>query len=108
MNRNIKVAVAQMNSYVGGVEYNYKKIVKFIKSAKERAADLICFPELALVGYPPEDLLLSSKFLKSVELAIKKIQQSKYKTSFILGYPKIYGIRMVFIIIYLILNLLTY
>jgi|TARA_B100001540_G_scaffold76628_1_gene69109 NAD+ synthase (glutamine-hydrolysing) len=89
MNRNIKIAVAQMNSYVGGVEYNYKKIVKFIKSAKERAADLICFPELALVGYPPEDLLLSSKFLKSVELAIKKIQQSSYKTSFILGYPKI-------------------
>ena len=44
MNRNIKIAVAQMNSYVGGVEYNYKKIVKFIKSAKERAADLICFP----------------------------------------------------------------
>ena len=102
MNRNIKVAIAQINPRVGAIEYNLKKILKFIKLAKNEKVDLICFPELSLVGYPPEDLLLNEQFLKAVNSAIKKIQNAVKNISFILGYPKLensklYNVAGVFI-----------
>ena len=102
MNRNIKVAVAQMNSHVGSIDYNLRKIIKFINLGKNKKVDLLCFPELALVGYPPEDLLLSKNFLKMVELAVKKIQKKDKKISYIVGYPKLiegklYNVAGVFI-----------
>lgn len=102
MNRNIKVAVAQMNSHVGSIDYNLRKIIKFINLAKNKKVDLLCFPELALVGYPPEDLLLSKNFLKMVELAVKKIQKKDKNISYIVGYPKLiegklYNVAGVFI-----------
>ena len=102
MNRNIKVAVAQMNSHVGSIDYNLRKIIKFINLGKNKKVDLLCFPELALVGYPPEDLLLSKNFLKMVELAVKKIQKVDKNISYIVGYPKLiegklYNVAGVFI-----------
>tara|TARA_B110000438_G_C15772040_1_gene632345 strand:- start:40 stop:1680 length:1641 start_codon:yes stop_codon:yes gene_type:complete len=102
MNRNIKVAIAQINPRVGAIEYNLKKILKFIKLAKNEKVDLVCFPELSLVGYPPEDLLLNEQFLKAVNSAIKKIQSAVKNISFILGYPKLensklYNVAGVFI-----------
>lgn len=102
MNRNIKVGLAQMNSHVGSINDNLEKIVKVIKTAKKKKVDLVCFPELALVGYPPEDLLYNSKFLKSVDSAIKRIQQVEKKVSYIIGYPKLingklYNVAGVFI-----------
>jgi len=102
MNRNIKVAVAQMNSHVGAIDYNLRKIIKFINLGKNKKVDLLCFPELALVGYPPEDLLLSKNFLKMVKLAVKKIQKVDKNISYIVGYPKLiegklYNVAGVFI-----------
>ena len=91
MNRNIKVGVVQMNSHVGAIDYNLKKIIKFIKLGRNRKVDLLCFPELALVGYPPEDLLLSKNFLKATELAVKQIQRIDKNISYIVGYPKLIG-----------------
>ena len=85
MNRNIKVGVAQINSHVGAIDYNLKKIIKFIKLGKRKKIDLLCFPELSLVGYPPEDLVLSKNFLKNVKLAVKKIENIDKKISYIIG-----------------------
>ena len=94
MNRNIKVGVAQINSHVGAIDYNLKKIIKFIKLGKKKKIDLLCFPELSLVGYPPEDLVLSKNFLKTVSLAVKKIENIDKKISYIIGYPKLIGSKV--------------
>ena len=51
MNRNIKVAVAQMNSHVGSIDYNLSKIIKFINLGKNKKVDLLCFPELAFYKF---------------------------------------------------------
>ena len=88
MKNSIKVALAQINSKVGDLEYNYSKISKIIKIAKKQKVDLLCFPELAITGYPPEDLLLNNKFIKSTDAFIKKIAKLSKGTTCIIGYPK--------------------
>jgi len=60
----IKIALAQINPTVGIFEENCTKIVSYIKKAKNKGADLVVFPELALMGYPPEDLLHKSHFIE--------------------------------------------
>jgi len=58
----ISVAIAQMNSTVGDLAGNRAKIVDFCRRAFEAGADIVLTPELSLVGYPPEDLLLRAAF----------------------------------------------
>ena len=59
----MKVALAQINSTVGDLEGNAAKIKQFLADAKQGGADLVVFPELALIGYPPQDLLLENGFV---------------------------------------------
>lgn len=59
----IKIAIAQINPCVGDLRGNSDKIIACIKKVKSNGTDLIVFPELALVGYPPEDLLLKPHFI---------------------------------------------
>ena len=59
----LRIAIAQINSIVGDLEGNSRKIIQYARMAKEAEADIVCFPELALTGYPPEDLLLKPKFV---------------------------------------------
>jgi NAD+ synthase (glutamine-hydrolysing) len=54
----LRMALAQINSTVGDLRGNSKKISEYLKKAKRLKADLIAFPELAVTGYPPEDLVL--------------------------------------------------
>ena len=76
--KKIRLALAQINSVVGDIEGNYKKIVDFIQKAKEQEVDIIAFPELALTGYPPEDLLLKPSFInKNLEYIQKIADYSK-------------------------------
>ena len=60
---NIRFAIAQINSTVGDLSGNTRKIVEFIDRAKSLGVDLLTFPELAITGYPPEDLLLKPQFI---------------------------------------------
>jgi NAD+ synthase (glutamine-hydrolysing) len=60
----LRVAMAQVNSTMGDLEGNTKKIMKFLAKAKGCGADLVVFPELAIAGYPPQDLLLEDGFVK--------------------------------------------
>ena len=62
-NKSLRVAIAQINPTVGDLKGNAAKISRYIEKAKDYGADIICFPELALCGYPPEDLLLKPKFI---------------------------------------------
>jgi len=60
----IRIALAQINTTVGDLKANTDKIIRYIKRAKGAGADIVAFPELALTGYPPEDLLLKPQFIK--------------------------------------------
>ena len=60
----IRLALCQANLTVGDLGANAERIVRDVRAARERWADLVLFPELALTGYPPEDLLLKPGFLR--------------------------------------------
>jgi len=60
----MKIAMAQINATVGDLEGNTEKIKGYIDNAKENKADLVIFPELAITGYPPQDLLLENAFVR--------------------------------------------
>ena len=68
-----KVALAQRNATVGDIDGNTKKIIEYIKTAREKGADLVIFPELAITGYPPKDLLLKPSFIKANKEALERI-----------------------------------
>jgi NAD+ synthase (glutamine-hydrolysing) len=75
MERAMRIALAQINPVVGDLHGNARLIADRITEARDRGADLVCFPELALTGYPPEDLVLKPAFvrdnLKELEFVIK-------------------------------------
>lgn len=71
--RGLSIALAQMNPIVGDLAGNAARIQMFYKKAVEQGADLVVFPELALVGYPPEDLVLMSGFRDRTLLALQEI-----------------------------------
>ncbi len=72
----MKVAMAQINSTVGDLKGNLSKIREFLEDAKQSSADLVIFPELAVVGYPPQDLLLENEFVKKNRKALEKLIES--------------------------------
>src|SRR5947209_20573831 len=59
----LRLAMAQINVVVGDVEGNAQKIIEWLDRARDADADIVTFPELALTGYPPEDLLLKPQFI---------------------------------------------
>lgn len=69
----LRVALAQINVSVGDLPGNTKKIIDSIQWARSCAADVIVLPELALTGYPPEDLLLRPQFVADNQLYLAKI-----------------------------------
>lgn len=71
----IKVALAQINPIVGDLRQNSLKIINFIGKARQKGADLVVFPELALPGYPPEDLLLKKHFIAKNAQALNSIKK---------------------------------
>ena len=60
---NMKIALCQINPIVGAFEYNKKLILEYYNKAIDSKADLVVFPELAVTGYPPQDLLLENGFV---------------------------------------------
>ena len=87
----LKIALAQVNSCVGDIASNSKKIIAGIISAKAKGADIVVFPELALAGYPPEDLLLKSHFVDENIRYLKIIQKECTGIIVILGFVEKYG-----------------
>ncbi len=82
----IKIALAQINPTVGALAQNSKKIIEFIQKAKKKKANFIVFPELALTGYPPEDLLLKQHFIRQNLYFLKKIVKATAQITLILGF----------------------
>lgn len=84
---NLTIQVDQLNFLVGDVEGNARRIVQAAQAAAGKA-DLIVFPELALCGYPPEDLLLREHFMRRVERAIVSILAQVRDIHLVVGYPQ--------------------
>ena len=61
--RQLRIGMAQVNTTVGDFASNRQKILKAINEAKSLGVDLLTFPELAICGYPPEDLLFKPQFV---------------------------------------------
>jgi len=84
--KKIRVALAQINPVVGDFEYNYNKILEFIEKAKKLEADIIAFPELALTGYPPEDLILKPSFIEKNLYYLEKLKENVDNIIVIVGF----------------------
>jgi len=82
----IRLYLAQINPIVGDIKGNYEMIVSHIKKAREEEADVAVFPELALTGYPPEDLLLKNAFIRENMKYLDKIKQEVHGTAAIVGF----------------------
>ena len=83
-----RVAIAQVDLCVGDIDGNTELVLEYISRARDSAgADTIIFPELALTGYPPEDLLLRPHFHVQVEQALQRVIRGSQGISVILGHP---------------------
>ena len=69
----MKISLCQINPTVGAIDKNMDLIMKWYQKAVAAGAELTVFPELALVGYPPQDLLLRRRFLDKAEISSKQI-----------------------------------
>ncbi len=84
--RSLRLGMAQMNPTVGDLEGNVRKIQGFIDRARELEVDLLSFPELALTGYPPEDLLLKPGFIADNLKMLKEVVEYSAGITLVLGF----------------------
>jgi NAD+ synthase (glutamine-hydrolysing) len=78
--------MAQINCTVGALEANTEKILEYLEKAKAMEADLIAFPEMAIPGYPPEDLLLKPQFIQDNLEALQKIIKQTRGITAVVGF----------------------
>ncbi len=84
--RHLRLALAQMNSVVGDLSANTRRIVTLIDEARQQGADLVAFPELAVTGYPPEDLVFKPSFLRENQERIHEIVAATRGITAVVGF----------------------
>jgi len=84
--KKLRISLAQINPLVGDLSGNTKKIVSYIKRAVQLRADIVAFPELAVTGYPPEDLLFKPQFVKENIEALNNIIAASEGITVIAGF----------------------
>ena len=89
MARTFRLALAQINTTVGDIPGNTAKIIDYVERAREAQADLVAFPELAITGYPPEDLLFKTSFLQANEEAMKQVIVAAKGIAVVVGYVQV-------------------
>ncbi|WP_036171200.1 NAD+ synthase [Noviluteimonas dokdonensis] len=89
---SLQLALAQFDFGVGDLGGNTDRIITLIAEARDRyRADLVLFPELAISGYPPEDLLLRPRFLADCEQALQRIAENTFGIVAVVGWPQAAG-----------------
>ena len=86
----IHLAIAQINCTVGDIAGNSDKIVAAVSHAKAQGASLLITPELALTGYPPEDLLLREDFNQASETALLELAKKTQGITLLVGHPRVF------------------
>lgn len=84
--KTLRVALAQINPTVGDLKGNVSKIIDYIKKSMKAGVQIVAFPELAITGYPPEDLLLKNKFIEDNLDALNRIRMNVGDITVIVGY----------------------
>src|SRR5208283_2328087 len=84
--RRLRIAMAQINTTVGDFDGNLKKIQGAIDTARTFKADIITLPELAVCGYPPEDLLFKPQFIQANLQSLQKIIEASHGITVVVGY----------------------
>jgi NAD+ synthase (glutamine-hydrolysing) len=84
----LRLALAQINLCVGDIEGNTAQILAAIDESRRLGAGLVLFPELAITGYPPEDLLFRPELHRRVTIALAKIQDASAGLTAIVGHPE--------------------
>ena len=84
----LSIALCQMNAVVGDIAGNERAILDAIGHARDGGAQLVLFPELALTGYPPEDLLLKEHFLRDARAALDRIAAATTGIVALVGFPE--------------------
>jgi len=92
MPATLRIALAQFDFPVGDIAGNARRIAAWIAEARDvHGADLVLFPELALSGYPPEDLLIRPSFLRDCEAALQDVAASVQGIVAVVGWPQSAG-----------------
>jgi NAD+ synthase (glutamine-hydrolysing) len=82
----LRIALAQINTTVGDLDGNVQKILAYLQRAREAGADVVAFPELAVTGYPPEDLLLKPSFVAANRAALDEVALATDGLTVIVGF----------------------
>ncbi|MGL6280376.1 MAG: NAD+ synthase [Gaiella sp.] len=83
----MRLALAQINVVVGDLDGNVERIVAAVREATEESADLVVLPELAVTGYPPEDLLLRPGFVRAAADALDEVARACVGVTALVGCP---------------------
>jgi NAD+ synthase (glutamine-hydrolysing) len=83
----MRLALAQINTVVGDLDGNRNAILARLEKAREAGAGLVLFPELAVTGYPPEDLLLRSGFIRAAAQSLQEIAAQARDVVALVGFP---------------------
>src|SRR5215210_7181902 len=83
----MRLALAQINTVVGDLDGNRERILVRLAEARDAGADLVLFPELAVTGYPPEDLLLRPSFLRAAQQSLELIAREATGLAALVGTP---------------------
>ncbi len=84
----LRLAAAQLNLVVGDLDGNAARILETYEQAEDAGADLVAFPELAITGYPPEDLLLRPAFVAQAGEALEKVAARTGRAAAVVGFPQ--------------------
>ncbi|PYM60255.1 MAG: NAD+ synthase [Candidatus Rokuibacteriota bacterium] len=84
--RRIRVGLAQINPTVGAIEANARLVLDWMERARAAGCDLVAFPELALTGYPPEDLLFKTAFIEANLRALADVARQSRGITAVVGY----------------------
>jgi NAD+ synthase (glutamine-hydrolysing) len=84
----MKIALAQINPTVGDISANCRKAIEFIERAKSARAQLVVFPELSIIGYPPKDLLLKPQFIEDNLRGVQSVASSVHGIDAVVGYAE--------------------
>jgi NAD+ synthase (glutamine-hydrolysing) len=85
---HLRLALAQINPVVGGIDGNVERIRESIERARDGGAQLVVLPELCLSGYPPEDLVLRRDFLDAVREALDRVAEGVEGIAALVGFPE--------------------
>jgi NAD+ synthase (glutamine-hydrolysing) len=84
----MRIALAQIDATVGDIPGNEERVLARLREAREAGAQLVLFPELAVSGYPPEDLLLKEHFLADARAALDRIAAQVHDVVAVVGFPE--------------------